>query len=110
MKVFDEILEVMKCDTEHFVRFKVDGTGFGVYLIYDPEMEFGDNIVIPINYDKILDGVYVSDDEYREMFNPGEGGIEHTEIVLIDRIMGVMEANLDEIRSMCEKCNIYGRK
>lgn len=110
MSVIKDILGVVNKDREHFVRFVFDNLGFTTYLIYDPECNFEEDIVIPIQYDVTFDAICIPNEDYRKRFNPNEGGIEHSEIKLIDQIMNCMEVNIEEIKNICSRCHINERK
>ena len=88
-------------DTEHMLKIVVDWSGVTIYLDYDPEKDFEENCVIPIQYDVTDDFAYIPDSEYREKYHPNDYGIEYKEIVLIKEIMEYLESHSKEINDLC---------
>lgn len=104
MDILKDIKEIMikNKDKEHHIRVEVSGFGIYVYLEYDPGAIFDEKCIIPIKYD-ISDGfAYISNDEYRKMYNPEDYGIDLIEISIIKEIMGYLESHSKEINELCE--------
>lgn len=102
MNLLEDIKAIVKNDKEHNVKVEVDCMGVKVYLDYDPDKNFEEKCVIPIEFDTLMEFAFIHDSEYREKFNPNDYGIELNEIVLIKEIMEYLESHKKEI---CELCN-----
>lgn len=103
MDILKDIKEILirNKDKEHFLTINVSWDGVTAYLEYDPEKNFEEKCIIPIKYETASDSVYIPDDEYKEKFNPNEGGLELQEIVLIKEIMEYLASHSDEINKLC---------
>lgn len=100
----------MKDDTEHRVKFEITDLDFTVFLDYDPDNEFTEQCVIPIQYDGLMDCICIPDNLYRKIFNPNDCGIESNEIKLIDKIMECLSKNKEEIKEVLRLCSFENRK
>ena len=103
MDILKDIKDILikNKDTEHMLKIVVDWSGVTVYLDYDPEKDFEEKCIIPIQYDISNEFAYISDSEYREKFHPNDYGIEYKEIVLIKEIMEYLESHSKEINDLC---------
>lgn len=101
-----DIAEIVKDDKEHYVKVEIEWSGVKVYLDYDPDKNFSQNIIIPIELDLTSDFCYIPDWEYREKFNPADYGITLDEIVLVKKIMEYLEVNITEIREVCRMLDL----
>lgn len=96
-------------DKEHHLQIVVDDLEIKVYLIYDPELEYQEDTIIPIVYDFTDKCAYISDSEYREKFKQCDYGIDLHEISIIKDIMEYLEKNSDELKKMVEGFNYQDR-
>ena len=103
MDILKDIKDILikNKDTEHMLKIVVDWSGVTVYLDYDPEKDFAEKCVIPIQYDVTDEFAYIPDSEYREKYHPNDYGIEFKEIVLIKEIMEYLESHSKEINDLC---------
>lgn len=103
MDILKDIRDILikNKDIEHTLKIVVDWSGISVYLDYDPEKDFEEKCVIPIQYSILDNFAYIPDSEYREKFNPNDFGIEYKEIVLIKEIMEYLESHSKEIDDLC---------
>ena len=109
MEIIDKILELFENDKDYFIEFKIDSISFTAYLDNDPEQTFERKYVIPIRYDGLF-GVYIPDDEFRELMTKNDVGITIEEIRYIKDIMELMLEHKDEIEKAMDKCGIEWRK
>lgn len=103
MNILEDIKEILirNKDKEHFLTINVSWDGVTVYLEYNPDKNFEGKCIIPIRYDTVDNFVYIPDDEYKEKFNPNEGGLELQEIVLIKEIMEYLSSHSADINKLC---------
>ena len=103
MNILEDIKEILirNKDKEHHLKIEVSWDGVTVYLEYDPEKDFDEKCVIPIRYDTLDNFAYISDREYKTMYNPNDYGMDLKEIVLIKEIMEYLEKSSVEINGMC---------
>lgn len=92
-------------DKEHHLQIVVDDLEIKVYLIYDPELEYQEDTIIPVVYDFTTGIVHISDSEYREKFKPGDYGMDLHEISIIKDIMEYLKKNNEELRKMVKGFN-----
>lgn len=104
--ILHDIVEIFKDDIEHHVSIKLEPYKFTVYIDYDYNCSFEEKMIIPIVYDSVDEIIYISDKEYKERYQGGDGyGIDHSEIKLILRVMDYIENNKDYINELCnDKC------
>lgn len=110
MDFLTDIKDILKDDREHHLKIEVSNFGIKVYLEYDPECEYSEKTVIPIEYDTLEEFAYIPDYEYREKFNVNDYGLELNEINLIKQIMEYLEAHKKEIEELCYGFNWEERK
>ena len=96
-------------DKEHHLQIVVDDLEIKVYLIYDHELEYQEDTIIPIVYDLTDKCAYISDSEYREKFKPCDYGIDLHEISIIKDIMQYLEKHGDELESIVYGFNYQDR-
>lgn len=101
MDLLKDIKNILKDDKEHNLKIEVDSYSIKVYLQFDPELLFSENIVIPIEYTTIEEFAYIPDDEYRKKFNVNDYGLDLCEITLIKEIMEYLESHKEEIAKLC---------
>lgn len=77
---------------------------FTVYLNCDPDFDLEKDLKIPIEYDALYDSVCIPHEEYVELFNPNEGGIEPHEIKIINSIMDYLLENKSAVVALCKGC------
>ena len=92
------------------LKIMVDWTGITVYLDYDPEKDFEEKCILPIQYSPFDGFAYIPDSEYREKFHPNDYGIEYNEVVLTKEIMEYLEAHKEEINDLCSGYDWEDRK
>ena len=73
-----------------------------VYLIYDPENNYDESTIIPIEYSLLEEFAYIPDSDYRKMYNVNDYGIDINEIILIKNIMEYLESHREEIAALCD--------
>lgn len=112
MDILKDIRDILirNKDTEHMLKIVVDWSGLTVYLDYDPEKDFEEKCIIPIQYDISNEFAYISDSEYREKFHPNDYEIEYKEIVLIKEIMEYLETHKEEINDLCVGYDLEDRE
>lgn len=110
MNILEDIKKIVKNDIEHHLKIEVDWSGVTVYLDYDPELEFQENIVIPIYYDVLDEFSYIPDDKFREIYKPNDYGMDLKEITLIKNIMEYLETHKKEISELCRGYDLDRRK
>lgn len=96
-------------DKEHHLQIVVDDLEIKVYLIYDPELEYQEDTIIPIVYDFSTGIVYISDSEYRDKYKACDYGIDLHEISIIKDIMEYLEKNNEKLRKMVKGFNLRNR-
>lgn len=101
MDLLRDIKNILKDDREHHLRVEVDYYFVKVYLEYDPEMNFEEKTIIPIEYTIIEEFAYIPDDEYRNRFTVNDYGLDLNEITLIKEIMEYLESHKQEITELC---------
>lgn len=102
MNLLEDIKEIVKSDKEHNVKIEIDNISVKVYLDYDPENDYEEKTLIPIEYSTLEQFAYIPDDEYRKKFNVNDYGITLDEITLIKEIMEYLESHKQEIRELCK--------
>lgn len=105
-----DIKDILKNDKEHHLKIEVDCYSVKVYLEYDPEMNFDEKTIIPIEYTTIEEFAYIPDDEYREKFNINDFGLDLHEITLVKEIMEYLESHGEDIRELCNGYSWEDRK
>jgi hypothetical protein len=101
MNLLEDIKNIVKNDKEHHLKIEVDCLGIRVFLIYDPEDEYNEDAIIPIEYSTCEEFAYISDSDYRKMFKPCDFGFTLDEIILIKNIMEYLESHKKEIKELC---------
>lgn len=101
MDILKDIRDILKNDREHHLKIEVDSMSIKVYLEYDPECDFTERTVIPIEYSILDEFACIPDDEYRERFRVNDYGITSDEVVLIKEIMEYLESHKKEIEELC---------
>lgn len=101
MDLLKDIKDILKNDKEHNLKIEVNCYSVKVYLEYDPEMNFMEKVIIPIEYTTIEELAYIPDDDYREKFNVDDLGLDLHEITLIKEIIEYLESHREEIRELC---------
>lgn len=101
MDLLKDIKDILRNDKEHHLIVKIEPYSVKVYLQYDPEMDFSEKTMIPIEYTPLEEFAYIPDDEYREKFNVHDFGLELNEITLIKEIMEYLESHKEEIKELC---------
>lgn len=71
----------------------------------DPDFDLDKDLKIPIEYDVLYDSVCIPHEEYVELFNPNDGGIEPQEIKIINNIMDYLLENKGVIAELCNGCH-----
>lgn len=102
MNLLADIKELMKEDKEHNVKVEVNCLGIKILLDYDPENNYEERVIIPIEYSTLEEFAYIPDTDYREMFNVNDYGIIVEEIDLISKIMHYLESHNKEIKELCD--------
>ena len=97
-------------DTERMLKIVVDWAGVTVYLDYDPDKDFEEKCVIPIQYDTLDGFSYIPDREYREKFHPNDFGMGYKDIILIKEIMEYLESYKEEIDNLCAEYDCENRE
>lgn len=101
INLLKDIKDILKNDKEHHLKIKVDCYSVKVYLEYDPEMNFEEKTIIPIEYTTVEEFAYIPDNEYREKFNTNDYGLDLNEIALIKEIMEYLESHKKDIKELC---------
>lgn len=106
MKFIDEILDIVKDDRRHNIKIEIDGTGIIVFLDDDPEINGFEKFMIPVKYDIFQEECIIPHGYYMKHMNecPEETGIDIEEVEIILKIMKLLEENVEEIKSFCDKC------
>lgn len=106
MKFLNEICDVVKDDKRHNIKIEIDDTGIIVFLDDDPELNGFGKFMIPIKYDILQEECVIPHGVYMKHMEecPEETGIDIKEIEIILKIMKLLEENVKEIRSFCDKC------
>lgn len=102
MNLLEDIKDIVKNDKEHHLKIEVDCVSVKVFLIYDPENDYSEDMIIPIEYCIFDEFAYISDSEYREMFKPCDYGLTLDEVTLIKNIMEYLESHKKEIKDLCQ--------
>ena len=89
-------------DKEHHLEISISWDTIKVYLTYDPAHDFSEDVIIPIYYDTLEEFAYIPDNKYREKFNPGDFGIDSSEIKIINEIMQYLESHKKEINDLVD--------
>ena len=108
--IIQDIITNLQDDVRHNVRVVIDSEFLTVYLDDDPELNLEEKKVIPIRYNRFEDYCYIPHDEYCEMMQDNDFGIDIEEINLIQRIMLCIENNKDEIQMVCGSLSCENRK
>lgn len=101
MNLLTDIKEIVKNDKEHNIKIEVSSLGVRVLLDYDPDNNYEEKIIIPIEYTTLEEFSYIPDSDYRKMFNINDYGITVDEIDLISKIMHYLESHGREIQELC---------
>lgn len=101
MDLLRDIKNILKNDKEHHLKVEIDSFSVKVYLEYDPETNYEEKTIIPIEYTTVEEFAYIPDDEYRKRFNVDDYGLDLNEITLIKEIMEYLEAHKKEIGELC---------
>lgn len=101
INLVEDIKKLVRNDREHNVKIEIDTYGIKIYLAYDSERIYEENAIIPIEYTLLEEFAFISDSDYRKMFNPTDFGINLNEIRLIHNIMEYIESNKEEINKLC---------
>lgn len=101
MNLLKDIKDMFKNDREHNIKIELTSLGVKVYLDYDPENDFEEKAMIPIEYTTVEKFAYIPDNEYREKFSVNDYGLDLEEITLIKEIMEYFEKNEEEIDKLC---------
>jgi hypothetical protein len=88
-------------DKEHNLKVEVDNMGVKVFLDYDPDGNYEEKTMIPIEYTTCEEFAYIPDSEYREKFIVNDYGMDLHEITLIKDIMQYLEDHKEEIGKLC---------
>lgn len=110
MNLLSDIKDFLKDDNDHNLKIEIDSYGITIYLIYDPEIKDCQDVVIPIHYTTIEEFCYIPHDDYCEVFNPNDFGIDRTEIHLISKIMDYLDEHKKEINELCNGYDITERQ
>jgi hypothetical protein len=89
-------------DKEHHLKINIDCYTLTIYLECDPCLDFSEDLVIPICYDRLEGFAYISDAEYREKFKANDYGIDFHEIKIIKDIMEYIENHSTEINELLD--------
>ena len=92
----------MKNNKEHNLKIEVNNLGVKVLLDYDPENNYEEKTIIPIEYSTLEEFAYIPDEDYRKMYNISDYGLVLDEIELIRNIMYYLESHGSEINELCE--------
>ena len=108
INLIQDLVDIVKDDSDHNIRVMIDRYGVTVYLDDDPEDEGDEKFLIPIRYDTYLNCVGIPYSEFmRCMHEPNEDiAIEYDEIILIHRIMDYLENNKSEIDKLCSNLSV----
>lgn len=108
INLIQDLIDIVKDDSDHNVKVMIDRYGVTVYLDDDPEDEGFEKFLIPIRYDTYLDCAGIPYSELmRCMHEPNEDvAIEYDEIILIHKIMDYLENNKVEIDKMCSNLSV----
>lgn len=110
MNLLTDIKNLLKDDGDHHLKIEIDTYGVTVYLIYDPEIEDCQDVIMPIHYTTIEEFCYIPHDDYCKMYKPTGFGIDSTEIHLICKIMDYLEEHKKEINELCYGYDITERQ
>lgn len=108
INLIQDLVDIVKDDSDHNMRVMIDRYGVTVYLDDDPEDEGDEKFLIPIRYDTYLNCVGIPYSEFmRCMHEPNEDiAIEYDEIILIHKIMEYLENNKVEIDEICSNLSV----
>ncbi len=101
MKLIRDIIDLAKDYKDYNIKVLFEELDVTVYLSYDPDHQYRDEMVIPIRLDLLEQLTYIPHDEYVKTFNPDEYGIVLDDIKLIHKIMKYLDKHSVEISKLC---------
>ena len=101
MNLITDIKDLLKYDTEHLLRIEISSFSLKIYLEYNPNLDKEENCIIPIEYSFVDDIICIPNNEFHEMYNPSDYGLEMNEINIINNIMNYLNKYREEIKELC---------
>lgn len=106
INLIEDIIDLVRYDNRHTVKILIEPVWLIVYLSDDPDNEYEERYVIPIRYDALTQEVCIPDDEYKQMMEDNDGGIDLEEISLIQKIMQYLDDNKESIEHYFKKLSV----
>ena len=109
MNLINDIKDLLKYDTSHILRIELSSSSLKIYLEYDLDLNKDDTDIIPIEYSFIDDIIYIPNNEFNEMYNPSDYGLDINDINIIYNIMNYLNKYREEIKELCYGFDVIDR-